>query len=146
MIDELIDLSNATRFSGFLETLAMKTILFLMILYGGVSAASVVITGDRRLISGNLTGNNFLRLVFDWRFILAMLLALGSRFTFIFINNTLLKIPDLAKNSTTITTFITASSYIFIIAANFIFLQERLTLQQTIGAGLVLAGIIVMMS
>jgi drug/metabolite transporter (DMT)-like permease len=124
----------------------MKIILLLIILYGVFSAASVVITGDRRLISGNLTGNDFLRLIVDWRFILAMILAVGSRFTFIFINNSLLKIPDLAKNSTTITTFITASSYIFIIAANFIYLQERLTLQQSIGTGLVLAGIIVMMS
>lgn len=124
----------------------MQTILLFIFLYGVFSAASVVITGDRRLISGNLTGNDFFRMILDWRFILAMILAVGSRFTFIFINNTLLKIPNLAKNSTTITTFVTASSYVFIIAANFIFLQERLTLQQTLGAGLVLAGIIVMMS
>lgn len=123
----------------------MKTILLLIILYGFFSAASVAITGDRRLISGNLTGSDFLRLIIDWRFILAMILAVGSRFTFIFINNTLLKIPEFAKNSTSITTIITASSYIFIIAANFIYLQERLTLQQSIGAGLVLVGIIVMM-
>lgn len=123
----------------------MQTILLLIFLYGVFSAASIVITGDRRLISGNLTGNDFLRLIFDWRFLLAMLLAIGSRFTFVFINNSLLKFPNLANNSTTITTFITASSYIFIIAANFLFLNERLTVQQAVGATLVMIGIIVIM-
>jgi drug/metabolite transporter (DMT)-like permease len=106
------------------------------------TATSIVLTGDRGLISGTITPKNFLRLIFDWRFIFAMALAIGSRFTFIWINNSLLKIPSLAQNSTTITTFITASSYIFIIAANFIVLKEQLSLQQFFGAALIFTGII----
>lgn len=124
----------------------MIQIISLIVIFGVLSAASIVLSGNRGLLSGELSWKYFLKLLLDFRFIIAMILALGSRFTFIFINNLLMKVPDLAENSTTITAFITASSYVFIIAANFIFLNERLTFQQTIGSVLVLAGIVVMMS
>lgn len=123
----------------------MDKFAILIILYGVFSAASIVFTGNRELISGDLSWKTVSHLLLDWRFIFAMVLAIGARFTFIYINNTLLKVPELAKNSTTITTFVTASSYIFIIGANLIFLSERLTLQQALGATLVLIGIIVML-
>jgi drug/metabolite transporter (DMT)-like permease len=122
----------------------MIDVVLLTILFGIISAASIVLTGNRGLISGDIVGRNFFRMIFDWRFILAMVLAVGSRFTFIYINNTLLKIPALARNSTTITTFITALSYVFIIVANYIFLRERLSLQQIAGAGLIVGGILLM--
>lgn len=122
----------------------MYTLIGLTVLFGIFSAASIVFTGDRGLISGNLQGSNFIHLILDKRFIIAMILAVGSRFTFIFINNTLLQMPEFAKNSTTITSFITAISYVFIIVANYIFLHERLTVTQIIGAGLVMVGIAIM--
>lgn len=122
----------------------MYTLIGLTILFGIFSAASIVFTGDRGLISGNLRGSNFIHLILDKRFIFAMILAVASRFTFIFINNTLLQMPEFAKNSTTITSFITAISYIFIIVANYLFLHERLTVTQIIGAGLVMVGIAIM--
>ncbi len=122
----------------------MTLLLFLIILFGIFSAASIVITGDRGLISGDLYGAKLIELVLNKHFLFAMILAFGSRLLFILINNSLLKMPELAKNSTTITTFVTASSYIFIILANFIFLKERLTLQQALGSALILSGILVM--
>jgi drug/metabolite transporter (DMT)-like permease len=122
----------------------MMNIILLTIFFGFITAVSIVLTGNRSLISGNITVKNFFRMIFDWRFIFAMILAVSSRFTFIYINNLLLRIPTLARNSTTITTFITALSYVFIIAANYIFLGERLSLQQIAGAGLIIGGIMLM--
>jgi len=120
-------------------------IILLAILYGSFTGGSVVLTGDRSLISGSITFNNIIKMVFDWRFITAMALAVGSRFTFVYINNRLLSVPTLAKNSTTITTFITATSYIFIIAANTMFLKEKLSPSQILGAGLILGGVVFML-
>ena len=120
-------------------------IIILVLLFGVFTGASIALTGDRSLISGNASLNNLIKIVFDWRFIWSMILALGSRFTFIFINNRLLSIPSLAKNSTTITTFITAISYLFIIAANYVFLKERITNFQILGATLIIGGIIFML-
>jgi drug/metabolite transporter (DMT)-like permease len=117
----------------------------LVILFGVFTGASVVLTGDRSLISGSISPANIIKMILDWRFIVAMALAVGSRFTFIYINNRLLSIPSLAKNSTTITTFITAISYIFIIVANTLILKERLSINQFIGAGLILGGIFFML-
>jgi drug/metabolite transporter (DMT)-like permease len=89
--------------------------------------------------------NNFLQILFNWKFILAMGLAVISRLLFMLINNQLLKVPSLAQNSTTVTVFITTSSYIFIILANLILLNERITLQQTIGSIIVVVGIVIIM-
>ena len=89
--------------------------------------------------------NRVLHLIFHWKFIFAMTLAIGSRISFIIINNSLLKIPSLANNSTTITVFVTAISYIAIIIANYIFLKERISLQQGTGAIIILVGIWIML-
>ena len=99
----------------------MLQIVIATILFGIFASASIVLTGDRALISGNDSGKNLIRMLWDWRFILSMALAVGSRFTFIYLNSMLLKIPALAQNSTTITSFITAFGYIFIILANYFF-------------------------
>jgi drug/metabolite transporter (DMT)-like permease len=120
----------------------MLKLFSLVILFSLFTAVSVLLTGDRSLISGNLAGINLLNMMFNWRFIVAMVLAVGSRFAFIFINNHLLSIPSLSKNSTTITAFITSFSYIFIIAANYIFLNERLSPAQIAGAVMIIGGIL----
>jgi drug/metabolite transporter (DMT)-like permease len=122
----------------------MLQIVIATILFGILAASSIVLTGDRALISGDIIGKNILKMLLDWRFILSMALAVGSRFTFIYLNSAVLKIPALAKNSTTITSFITAFGYIFIILANYFFLKERLTPQQIIGASLIMSGIFLM--
>jgi drug/metabolite transporter (DMT)-like permease len=57
----------------------------------------------------------------------------------------LLKIPNLANVSTTITVFITLLSLIFIVIANHFFLHEKLNLQQAIGAAVILTGVFIML-
>ena len=121
----------------------MIQVLIFTLLYNLVTSFSIALTGNRSLISGNLQ-DNLLKVLLDWKFIVAMVLAVASRFLFIVINNRLLKIPSLAQNSTTITVFITASSYIFIILINYLILQERITPQQLAGSLIIIAGIVVM--
>jgi len=85
-------------------------------------------------------------LVFNWRFILSMSLAILSRISFILINSTLLKIPYLAEIATTLSVFITLISIIFILIANHYFLKESLSIKQAIGAFIVLMGIFIMLN
>ena len=122
----------------------MIQVILLALLFNLATAFSIALTGDRSIVSGDLV-NKFVQIIFNWKFIVAMGLAVISRLLFMLINNQLLKIPSLAQNSTTITVFITASSYIFIILVNFILLNERITLQQIIGSVIVVIGIIVIM-
>jgi len=122
----------------------MIQVILLTLLFDLATGFSIALTGDRALLSGNLF-NRFFQIITNWKFLLAMVLAVGSRLLFMLINNQVLKIPSLAKTSTTVTVFITASSYIFIILLNLILLNERLTLQQVIGSIIVVAGIVVIM-
>lgn len=127
----------------------MKIMMLLVILLVAVycisSVFSIVLLGDRELISGNLfSPKNILLLFFSWKFIVSMTLAVITRLVFILINNTLLKIPKLANVSTTITTFVALISLIFIVIANHYFLDEKLNLQQGIGGFIVLTGIFIM--
>ena len=123
----------------------MILVILLVIVYCITSVFSIILLGDKQLISGNLFEiKNVFFLVLNWKFILSMSFAIITRLTFILINNSLLKIPHLAKASTTITTFITLISLGFIVIANHFFLNERLNLQQGIGAFIVLVGISIM--
>lgn len=124
----------------------MIIIIGLALLFGLFSAFSVVLTGNRSLISGPIDFLHAIKLFTDWRFLLSMVLALASRLSFILINNQLLKDPSYAQNSTTITAAITATGYILLVLFNFIFLSERLSLAQLLGMGLIIAGVIVVMS
>jgi drug/metabolite transporter (DMT)-like permease len=120
-------------------------IIFWTIIFCLCNTFSIVLLGDRSLISGDLFHvENLVRLVLNWKFILAMALAVVTRISFIMLNNSLLKIPRLASVSTSICTFITLLSLIFILLANYFFLNEKLNLQQAIGAVIVLAGIAIM--
>jgi drug/metabolite transporter (DMT)-like permease len=122
----------------------MIQVIWLALLFNLATAFSIALTGDRGIISGNMAAH-FWQILFNWKFILAMVLAVASRLLFMLINNQLLKIPSLAQNSTTITVFLTASSYIFIVLVNFLILNEHLTLQQIIGSVVVIAGIFIIM-
>jgi drug/metabolite transporter (DMT)-like permease len=122
-------------------------LIALVLLYCLSTAFSIVLLGDRNLISGNLYEiKNVIFLVFNWKFILSMSLAVLSRVSFILINNTLLKIPYLAGVSTTIAVFITLISILFILLANHFFLKETLNMRQALGAFIVLTGIFIMLA
>jgi len=119
--------------------------IFWTIIYCICNTFSIVLLGDRSLISGNLFHpENLVRLILSWKFILAMALAVITRMSFIMLNNALLKIPRLASVSTSVCTFITLLSLIFILVANYWFLNEKLNLQQSIGAVIILAGVAIM--
>ncbi|WP_379088620.1 hypothetical protein [Pedobacter sp. UC225_65] len=123
----------------------MLLIIFWIIIYCIANTFSIVLLGDRSLISGNLLNiDNIIRLIINWKFILAMVFAVLTRVSFIMINNSLLKIPKLASASTSIATFATLLSLIFILLANYFFLNEKLNLQQAIGAFIVLVGVTIM--
>lgn len=123
----------------------MAKIILLVLLFCTTTVLSILLLGDRKLISGNLLDpKNILNLIFNWKFILAMLFAVMTRFTFVLINNALLKVPHLAGASTTLTIFITTVSYIFIVIANHLYLHERLNLQQVVGAIIILLGVAMM--
>lgn len=117
--------------------LASYTILFAV-----TSSLSVVLTGDRALLSGNLLSvEGILRLLFNWRFVAAMALALVSRMLFVLINSKAAAIPSLSDSATTVTTLITAFAYPVIVLANYWFLDERVSPRQIVGASLIVAGI-----
>lgn len=119
-------------------------IIFWTIIFCLCNTFSIVLLGDRSLISGDLLHvDNIVRLILNWKFILAMALAVITRISFIMLNNSLLK-TRLANVSTSICTFITLLSLIFILVANYFFLDEKLNLQQALGAVIVLAGIAIM--
>jgi len=120
----------------------MIQVIVISLLYNLVTALSIAFTGDRAIVSGDIL-TNIWHILFNWKFILAMFLSILSRFLFIALNNQLLKISSFAGSSTTITAFITASSYIFIILFNYLLLHEQLTLQQFIGSAVVVAGILI---
>jgi len=105
------------------------------------TALSIALLGDKRLISGNLFSlRRFLELALGWQFIVAMGLAFVSRVTFILINNSLLT-TQFRDNATTIAALVSAVSYLFVIAANYLLWAQRLSLFQGVGAGLILTGV-----
>ncbi len=124
----------------------MVEIIFWAIAYSLSTAFSIALLGSRELIGGNLLNAKVaLALITSWQFIVAMILAIFSRFFFIMINNVTLKIPSLAPSATTITAFITVISFIFIIVINYYVLHERLTANQIVGTAIILVGIIVLL-
>lgn len=120
----------------------MYAVIFWTLIFSIATAVSVVLLGQRDLISGNLLDpKKIFYLVTNWKFIISMAAALFARMSFIMTNNSLLKIPHLAESSTTITTFATLFSLILVVIANYFFLQERLNLSQGAGAMLIMIGI-----
>jgi drug/metabolite transporter (DMT)-like permease len=121
------------------------TLLLWTLVFSLSTCFSVTLLGDRRLISGDLLhAERLVRLIFHWKFITAFLLAFVARASFLMVNNTLLKVDDLAKNSTTITAFVTTVAYIFIIGTNYLFLGERVTANQLIGCVVIIVGICIL--
>lgn len=124
----------------------MFSIIFFTIVFSVSGAATTVLLGDRNLLSGNLLNwNKFLSVIFHWRFIVAFLCAFVARYSFMLLNAQLLKIPSLAQNSTTIAGFITSVGVIFVILANYLFLGERISFQQVIGAVIIIIGVFIVL-
>ena len=123
----------------------MFLVIFWVLTFCVTNAISIALLGDRSLISGNMLHiDNIIKLIFNWKFILSMIFAVLTRLSFIMINNALLKIPRLANASTSIAAFATLLSLVFILLANYYFLDEKLNLQQALGAFIVLLGVGIM--
>ncbi len=119
-------------------------IIFLTILFSVLTTFSIVLLGDRTLLSGNLLSlNKIMSIAFDWRFITAVICAILARITFVMINSFLLKIPRMAGFSTTATLFITTIAYVFVVVADMVFLKERMTMLQLTGCFIMLVGLII---
>ncbi len=124
----------------------MINVIFWTLIYSIATAVSIVLLGQRELISGNLFElKRFFLFLINWRFIISMAFALVARMAFVMTNNSLLKIPALANSSTTITTFITLFCLILVVIANIIFLKEKINITQGLGATLIMIGIWVML-
>ena len=120
----------------------MLYVILYTILFSLVTVVSILLTGSRSFISGGeLTLLKIVKMLFDWHFILGAIFAFMARLFFILINNQLLKIPELAGSSTTITAFITSIAMVFVVIANYYFLGEKISLTQGVGAFVILFGI-----
>lgn len=124
----------------------MGAVAFWTLMFAFASAISITLLGQRDLISGNLfTQKQILALLFNWKFILSMILALTSRFCFVMINNSFLKLPKYANSSTTLTTFISLFYLVVVVVTNYIFLKERFSFTNLLGAAIIVIGIFVML-
>lgn len=124
----------------------MGNVLIWIAVYSIATASSIVLLGQRDLISGNLLEiKRLFILLLNWKFIVSMIFALLARVAFIMTNNSLLKIPRLAESSTTITTFVTLFCLILVVVANIIFLKEKINMTQGVGATMIMAGILIML-
>lgn len=110
-----------------------------MLIYSIVVAASIIFIG--KPIEGQLAVKSLFMLLFDWRFLLGGILALGARFIFVIINNLASKEAATANAHLTIAALATQLSILAIIGANMLFLHERLSLLQIAGAGIILVGV-----
>ena len=124
----------------------MASLVFWIVSYSFAMAFSIALLGDRALISGNLFSfQSVFRLLFHWKFVLSMGMALFARIAFILVNNALLSIPRLAANSTTVTAFVLIVAYIAVIIINGIILKESLSLTQYAGASMIIGGLLVIL-
>jgi len=120
----------------------MFYVILYTILFSLVTVISILLTGSRSFISGdNLTPMKIIYMLLNWHFILGAGFAFLARLFFILVNNSLLKIPNLANSSTTITAFITSIAMVFVIIANYYFLGEKINILQGVGVFVILLGI-----
>lgn len=120
---------------------------FWTLLYCICNAASIFLLGDKNLIKGNLNNlESLFRILLNWKFSAAMLFAILARLSFVMINNGLLKNAKFENSSTTLTTFISLVSLVFIVVANYFFLGEMLSTKQVIGAAILLTGLFIMLN
>jgi drug/metabolite transporter (DMT)-like permease len=119
----------------------MLSVIILTVLFSITTVISILLLGSRSIISGNMDFSGVIHILFSWQFILGAVFAFMSRLIFMLINGALYKIPGLSSSSTTITTLITTVSLVFVIIANIIFLNERISPIQAMGAVIIFIGI-----
>lgn len=111
------------------------------------NATSIFLLGEKSLIKGSLNNwESFFKIIFHWKFTASMFFAVVARASFIMINNSLLRDDKFANSSTTVTSFISILSLVFIVIANYFFLGELLNMKQVIGAAILLIGLYVMLN
>lgn len=120
----------------------MLTYSLLIFFYSAVTALSIYYLGHLRLFVDKLNLNNLFIAVFNFPFWLGLFFALLARLTFIVINSQLSTSPTTHNANTTITFVVTLSSVIAVVVLNFVLLHEKLTLNQIIGATIVVLGIV----
>ncbi|MDQ3123135.1 MAG: hypothetical protein M3Q14_00395 [bacterium] len=119
----------------------MLQVVSLTILFSLATVASILLLGSRAIIGQEMTFMRVLQLIFTWQFILGAFFAFSARVFFIILNSVIYRIPELSTSSTTITTLITTLSLVFVIIANYFFLDERLSAIQIVGAIVIFIGI-----
>lgn len=119
----------------------MLSVIIYTVLFSVATVASILLLGSREIIGGIMTPVRMIQIIFTWQFILGAFMALVARLLFILINNALYRMPTLSDSSTTITTLITTVALIFVMIANYYFLNERITCIQGVGAATIFFGI-----
>ncbi|MEI6650195.1 MAG: hypothetical protein WCL23_02040 [Candidatus Moraniibacteriota bacterium] len=119
----------------------MLNVIILTVLFSITTVISILCLGSRSIIGGSMDFASIVRILFGWQFLLGAFFAFFSRLLFMMINGAIYRIPELAGSSTTVTTFITSVSLIFVALANYYFLDERISLTQGIGAFVIMIGI-----
>jgi drug/metabolite transporter (DMT)-like permease len=119
----------------------MLSVIILTIGFSVTTVISILLLGSRAIIGTDMNALRIVQILFSWQFILGAIFAFGSRLLFMLINSTIYKIPELSASSTTLTTLITTVSLIFVMIANYFFLNERISLVQGIGAIVIFVGI-----
>lgn len=119
----------------------MLQIALYTILFSAATVISILLLGSRTLIAGDMNFMRILQILISWQFILGAFFAFAARLLFMMLNSVIYKIPELSASSTTLTTLITTVSLVFVIIANYFFLDEKISPIQIIGAIVIFIGI-----
>lgn len=114
----------------------------LALLFNICTAISIYYSGKRDIFK-HIIKKDFFSVEIIYPIIAAVILALFARFFFISINFFINENPEYKISSTTLTAAITASSYIFILIANSILLDEKISLNIVTGFALIILGIFI---
>ena len=119
----------------------MVQIILYTVLFSLATVISILLLGSRTLIAGDMNFMRILQILISWQFILGAFFAFAARLVFMMLNSAIYKIPELSASSTTLTTLITTVSLVFVIIANYFFLDEKITPIQIVGAIVIFIGI-----
>lgn len=119
----------------------MLQVIGLTVLFSIATVISILLLGSRTIIAGDMNFMRILQILISWQFLLGAVFAFAARMIFMVLNSVIYKIPELSASSTTVTTLITTVSLVFVIIANYFFLDEKITTIQIVGAVIMFIGI-----
>jgi drug/metabolite transporter (DMT)-like permease len=122
----------------------MAEVILWTVLFTIATVVSILLMGSRAIVGGTIDLPRMAAILVDWHFVVGVVFAFFARVCFLLVNNSLLRVPGLDAGATTITAFITSIALIGVVAANYLFLDERLTPMQIVGAIVILVGIVLM--